>query len=101
MVRLTWLAPARADLRDIRRHIALDSRTGARRMVERIHDTVARLRDFPESGRVVPEFSDLSLREVIVPPYRVLYRYRREQDLVQILSVLHSSRLMRGVGDVE
>jgi len=45
-------------------------------VVERIVQGVERLASFPESGRVVPERNDPQLREVIVRPYRVVYRLR-------------------------
>ena len=70
-------------------------------MVERIHATVERLRDFPESGRIVPEYPGSALREVIVPPYRVVYRFDAERDLVQVLGVLHGSRLLPPLSDAE
>ena len=37
---------------------------------------LSRLRKFPKSGRVLPEFPDLPFREVIVPPYRFFYRIK-------------------------
>ena len=35
---------------------------------------IERLNDFPESGRVVPEFKMANLREIIHPPFRIVYR---------------------------
>jgi toxin ParE1/3/4 len=32
------------------------------------------LADFPESGRVVPEFGMAQLREIIYPPFGIVYR---------------------------
>jgi plasmid stabilization system protein ParE len=66
MARLTWLPEARSDLRRIRRCITRDSPDHARTMVERIQLAVERLTDFPESGRVVPEFADTTLRELLI-----------------------------------
>jgi len=63
-------------------------------MMARIHAAVGKLADAPESGRGVPEFPEGTLRELIVEPYRVVYRYLPDQDLVQILAVLHTSKLV-------
>ena len=52
-----------------------------------------RLADFPESGRVVPEFGVAQLREVIHPPFRIVYRV--DKDRVRIVRVWRSERLMR------
>ena len=46
---------------------------------------------FPKSGRVVPEIDDPDLREVIEGPYRMIYRILR--DGVDVVAILHSSRL--------
>lgn len=53
--------------------------------------SVERLRAFPQSGRVVPEHGSAEVREVIVGPFRVVYRYRG--STVEIATVFRSSRL--------
>jgi toxin ParE1/3/4 len=61
-----------------------------------LHDVVAaveRLADYPESGRVVPEFGIAQLREVIQPPFRIVYRV--DKDRVRIVRVWRSERLMQ------
>ena len=53
--------------------------------------TLARLKKFPESGRLIPEFSDLPFREVIVRPYRFFYKVKDE--IVWIIAVWHSAQI--------
>lgn len=53
--------------------------------------TLARLKKFPESGRLIPDFSDLPFREVIVRPYRFFYKVKDE--MVWIIAVWHSAQL--------
>jgi toxin ParE1/3/4 len=43
--------------------------------------------DYPELGRRLPEFPDANLRQLIVPPYRVLYMI--VDDTVTILDIVH------------
>lgn len=50
-----------------------------------------RLRKFPESGRVLPEFPDLPFREVIAPPYRFFYRIKGK--VVWIVACWHSAQI--------
>ena len=50
----------------------------ALRDLRRLVAAVGRLREFPESGRVVPERNTPEIREVIVQPYRVVYRRGQE-----------------------
>lgn len=51
------------------------------------------LADLPDLGRVVPEFGHPLLRELVRPPFRIVYR--REPEAVRILRVWRSERLLR------
>jgi len=62
------------------------------RLVREIVDAVLRLADFPESGRVVPEFALVQLREVIHPPFRIVYRLDAER--VRVARIWRSERPM-------
>ena len=54
-------------------------------------EKLKRLERFPESGRRIPEFSDLPYREVIISPYRFFYRI--EINVVWIVAAWHSAQL--------
>jgi len=60
------------------------------RIITKIIERVESLRDHPEMGRVVPEFDQQFLRELIEPPFRVVYRHESEQ--VHIVRVWRSER---------
>lgn len=93
MTRLVWAPQAIQDVEAIRAHIARDSIDYADLAVGRIVAAVERLADHPRSGRVVPEFGDESIREVIHGSYRIVYRLRH--DVVEIATVFHGARLFR------
>jgi len=84
---------AEDDLRDILAWYSSQQvpEVGAR-MVVAIIEHVERLAAFPDSGRVVPEFETPWLREVQLPPYRIVYR--REDAMVTVVRVWRSDRLM-------
>ncbi len=63
------------------------------RLLREIIAQVERLVDFPESGRIVPEFEIVNLREIIFPPFRIVYRL--DKDRVRIVRVWRSERLLR------
>ena len=90
MTRVVWTRPARDDLRQIRAYIAQDSERYARVVIEHLVAAVRRLRDYPLSGRVVPELARPTIREVIEGAYRIVYRVT--PDAVQILAVVHGAR---------
>jgi len=92
VTRIEWSPQAIRDLEAIRAYIAQDSPRYAGLQVERIVGVVERLSLFPESGRVVPELANPSIREVIVRPYRVVYRLK--EGRVEIATVFRASRLL-------
>ena len=91
MARITWQRRARSDLRSLHDYIADDSPAQAQRMVARIQAAVEHLREFPQMGRTVPEYATPAVRELIVAPYRVVYRYQSERNVVSILMIVHGS----------
>jgi toxin ParE1/3/4 len=50
------------------------------------------LREHPEAGRIVPEYRDPRIREIIFRPYRIVYRFNLERKLVEIARVWHGAR---------
>jgi toxin ParE1/3/4 len=86
-----WTEQARDDLLNIRTYISSDSTHYADLVIGRLLATAEQIAAFPKSGRVVPEWNDPAIREVIRPPYRVVYRIMSE-DTVHVLTVHHSAR---------
>ncbi len=86
-----WTKQALADLAAIRAFISQDSPHYASVIVSRLIAATDRLVPFPESGRAVPEFEDPLVREVLHPPYRIVYRLVGI-DEVHVLTVHHSSQ---------
>ena len=90
--KLIWSPSARLDLKDIAAFIAEDSPSAAERFGRSLLQAVERLADFPESGRIVPEFGDPNIREVIRKPCRIVYRIRRRKHTIEIARVWHAAR---------
>jgi len=63
-----------------------DNPSAARAFADKIKAKVGRLRAFPESGRVVPEFPASDLREVLIGDYRVIYRFLKSSRTCVTLS---------------
>lgn len=90
MSQVRWTPEAIADLEAIRDFIARDSEHYALLVVQRLVESIDLLLDFPESGRIVPEYSRQDLRELVRSPYRIVYRTTPEA--VHILTIFHASR---------
>ncbi len=65
----------------------------AERLIGEVISAVERLGVFPLSGRVVPEFGIDGLREVVHPPFRIVYRVGDKR--VRVVRVWRSERLLR------
>jgi toxin ParE1/3/4 len=86
---IRWTAQAVDNLAAIKAFIGQDSPAYALAVVGRLYQAVAQLAQFPDSGRMVPEQSRPEIRELVRPPYRIVYR--RRPELVEVLLVFRSS----------
>lgn len=83
---------ARADLRDTVRYISFDAPDRALRFGRLLVSKTRILAQFPELGRVVPEFRDPAIREIIIRSYRVVYRINHAERRVEIIRYWHGAR---------
>ena len=89
-MRILWSPQSLRDLDAIHEYIANDSEHYAGLTVARIYSAVERLIQFRHSGRIVPERDEPEIREVIVGPFRVVYRVR--DQLLEVATVFRASR---------
>ena len=93
MAKITWTKWSIKDLRAIYDYISCDSSFYAARFIDRIIQRVDQLEEHPESGRMVPEKEDSSIRELIEGNYRIFYRIQRGK--VIILRIHNSARKIK------
>jgi len=72
-------------------YIHRDNPSAAANFHRKAEEKLSRLKQFPDSGRILPEFPDLPFREVIVEPYRFFYRVK--DKTVWIVAVWHGAQL--------
>ena len=94
---VAWSPESVEDLESIGAYIERDSPFYARAVVGRIIEIGQGLAQFPDLGRVVPEFDDPALRERFVYSYRVIYKV--EPHRVLIVAVIHGRRLIEPISD--
>ncbi len=90
MTEVRWTPQAEDDLEAVYDFIARDSPHYAQLTIEGILAALDQLEQFPLLGRHVPESSREDLRELIKPPYRLVYRVG---EVVKILTIFRASRL--------
>jgi plasmid stabilization system protein ParE len=91
-MKLIWAPLALERVSEIAGYIARDRPVAAEQWVEELFAVVARLEQFPLSGREVPETRRPDLREVLHGSYRIIYRVESEQ--VSVLTVRHGRQLL-------
>ncbi|MEK7250186.1 MAG: type II toxin-antitoxin system RelE/ParE family toxin [Bacteroidota bacterium] len=89
MAKVKWTPQALSDIESISEYISRDSVFYAQRYVRRIFERTKILLKFPRSGRIVPEFNDPVIREVIHGSHRIVYRILETH--IDIVTVHHSA----------
>ena len=90
MRKIIWTEPALSDLQGIYDYISKDSEYYASVFVGEILESVEKVTEFPEIGRMVPEYQQNDIREILVQSYRIIYKL--EQNQILILTVVHGRR---------
>ena len=83
---------ADADLANIVTYIARHNPKAAEKLGNLLIARAESLARFPEMGRVVPEFQDKNLREIVIRSYRIIYRLRQVNQSVEIVRFWHGAR---------
>lgn len=89
---VSWTGNAISHLIAIYDYIARDSPFYAQGMIDRITRKTQQIGEFPRSGRVVPEYVQDDLREVIEKPYRIIYRIL--PDRIDVVAVVHGAQIL-------
>jgi toxin ParE1/3/4 len=90
---------AESALRDLEEVLAWYTEQGVpavgKRLVAEVFARVEVLAAHPEMGRKVPEFDIPTLRELIHPPFRIVYRHDPKASQIQVVRVWRSERVLK------
>lgn len=89
---VVWSLQATADLESIVEYIFRDSEFYATAVARELVAAARSLTTFADRGRIVPEYEDSTVREIIVRRYRLIYRVKPER--VEVLRIIHGARQM-------
>ena len=90
-MRVRFTPAARAQFLAAIAYVRRENPQAAAALRQRAGDTLRRLEQFPESGRLIPEFPDLPYREAVVRPYRFFYRIKG--STVWVVAAWHGAQL--------
>ncbi len=97
-MKVVWTRLANRQVDDAFETIATENPAAAHRWLKRVLEQTRSLASFPDRGRLVPELSRSDIRELLVHPYRVLYRY---DDAEVVILLLHHDRRRLGNMDLD
>src|SRR5882724_1991175 len=83
---------AEDDLENIIRFISDDNPEAALRVAADVIKHLRVLEKFPRLGRVVPEFGEEALREIIHSPYRLIYEVNDQAARIEVIRIWHGAR---------
>ena len=98
MVKLRWLQSAKNDLKEIYEFISSDSKRFAKHQVSLIRDRTIILKKQPFAGKIVQEYNENSIRELVSGHYRIIYRIVKD-DLIHIILIHHGARRFPRIKD--
>jgi len=90
MARVVWTFEALDDLEAAIDYIGQSSTAYARMLAARAFELTDLLAMFPELGRMMPEFGNERIRELIMHSYRIVYHVEVRE--VRVVAFLHGAR---------
>ena len=92
-IKVLWAENAIQDLVGIRTFIAQDSIERAEKWIFELYTAGENLSKFSGRGRIVPEFNQENLRELLIENYRLIYRIK--PTTVEIITVFEGHRQLK------
>jgi toxin ParE1/3/4 len=91
-MKIVWSPLAVDRVSEIAGYIAQDNSVAAESWINTVFKKVEDLKAFPESGRIVPETDNKTIRELIYGNYRIIYRL--EEKRISVLTVRHGKQIL-------
>ncbi|WP_159474035.1 type II toxin-antitoxin system RelE/ParE family toxin [Dyadobacter sp. 3J3] len=91
MARINWSEEARQDLDTIFLGLNSESLSYSKKWINDVFSKIELLEKFPNMGRTLPETRLISIREIPVGKYRVIYNVAKD-NVIEIMAIRHSSR---------
>ena len=91
-MKIVWSPLAVDRVSEIAGYIAQDNPVAAESWIDTVFKKVEDLKAFPESGRIVPETDNKTIRELIYGNYRIIYRLKEKR--LSVLTVRHGKQVL-------
>ena len=91
-LQIIWSPEALADLHSLTTFIAQNNPIAAESVGLALINSTELLSNHPLLGRQVPEERNPVIREIIRPPYRIIYEISKRRRTIEILRIWHAAR---------
>ena len=91
-MKILWSPLAIDRASEIAGYIAQDNPDAAESWINTVFKKVEHLKEFPKSGRIVPETDNTTIRELVYGNYRIIYRV--EERRLSVLTVRHGKQVL-------
>ncbi len=91
MVRIRFTKQSLFDLKEIYDYISYDSKKYAQYQILKIRNSIKILKQYQFSGKIVEEYNDENIREIIEGNYRIIYKILGD-DRIDIITIHHGAR---------
>ena len=93
VVKVAWSEPALEELDKALQYIAFNQPEAARNLWRQVKAASRSLGRYPMKGRMVPEYQNPTIREILVGPFRIIYT-TEDAGIATILAAVRSERLL-------
>ncbi len=93
-MKVIWSAEAAEQFREIIAYVTERNPQAARRIAKSLLERSRHLAQTPLTGRRLPEFPNVDLRELLERPYRLIYRITDSR--IEIVALKHYRQLLPG-----
>lgn len=92
MAQIIWTEPALYELDEIADYISLENADAARKLVRRVYDSVGKLQNHTQIGKLIDDLDTTIYRKLYVSPCQIFYRV--EETKVFIIHIIRDEQLL-------
>ena len=90
VVKIIWTEDGINSFVNVVEYISNDSFYYASNLAKKILASIEKLIIFPQMGRIVPEYNNPKIREILYQNYRIVYRIKK--NAIYIVLIIHGSK---------
>lgn len=82
MAQIIWSEKSIKSMENIAEYISADSEFYAKKTIREMKNLIDNLKLFPNMGKMVPEYNDISIKQILYKTYRIIYKIENNNIIV-------------------